>query len=1349
MSSNYEKLKKAFADDPAMLDLLERKETQGILRRLADDLTKKTAVEIAMELKKGDRGEPGYSPVKGKDYFTDEEIGKIAQFIKDSVKEEVRPKKGVDYFDGEDGRNADESEMMKRLKTLIPTVEEIVAKVPVPELPKFDEYSLTQRILSQVPKQPLITVEDLVREIKEKKLLELRDIRGARLDSPKSSGQYLHGGGLTTILNAGTLVTNNMTSLNFTGAGINSITFLDGVVTVDISGGGGGGETLAQTLAIGNVTGGNNIIVSTGDVLKGQTDITMEDSTGDNYYYASSAYIYQQWDGGGGNTDFLLQGGGTQLFSHLSIDIQTDTGLYNFFSGTGTNKNGTFDFTNLTDNRSYAFPDASGTIALLSDIPSVVPAALTKVDDTNVTLTLGGTPSTALLQATSLTLGWSGQLSLARGGTGANLSDPGANAVFVWDDTTNATRLALLSGLSYDSGTNTLTASGSGVSFGTVGQIPYTNAATNDFDYSGQFSFNGSRLLLAGDGTGQVGALHINEGDSVNQYIVLQENAGAPGSVYLTFAGSNPGAMAMGVLFTAGVPVSYVFTDMGGTPLVSIDEATGALNVANLTASELVATDGSKNLQSLAVATYPSLTEIAFVKGVTSSIQTQINTKGAIAGQVWTGVHDFGGATSLEIPNANATVGSTTGLIAIDTTVADFSHGLLEYYSGEVMGVVAMPIAQFTTPSDGFVVAYNATNDEFELVAQGGGVPTTITVANEASDTSCFIAFFTAATGDLGPKTNVNMTFNSSTGVATFASTILTTTDINGGTIDATVIGGVTPAAVTSTIVVVDNITIDLNTISTTSGNLNITPVAGSAIVLDGTISIDAGVVTGITSLGVTGTRVTAGFFTDLTVTNPISGSITGNAATVTVANEATDTSCFIAFFTDASGSLAPKTNVNMTFNSNTGVATFASTILTTTDINGGTIDATVIGGATPAAITGTTIIATTAFNPDTDGGAALGSATLGFSILGLASASTINFANSNVVLTHSSGILTMGTGEMRITSAGTNAASVITQASINSLSNKTLGGGVGNVLGAITMTLGSDADGDIYYRSSGVLTRLAKGTASQLLQMNAGATAPEWATVNIPTVPFFQQDLAPTDLSSLTAAEFCCGSTADGSAFFIKWQGGANIYRFGRDSVTGQYRQTHTGSDGGTIPTGDNGAFIVIGIYLYKFTNDGTNIVCRRWLAADLTGEQVMTVPTVACTTFVAAWTDGVDAYIVSAASNTTSRKWSVSGTTFSAVSTATVTTGVFGVNESSSMWDGTTAYFSTSRTALQKLTNIDGSSRTTTTYLDTLYSDVMVGAFTVNIDSTKMYQGFVYASYDEAGAVSSRIRLIPIVKP
>lgn len=44
-------------------------------------------------------------------------------------------------------------------------------------------------------------------------------------------------------------------------------------------------------------------------------------------------------------------------------------------------------------------------------------AALTEVSDTNVTLTLGGTPATALLRAASITAGWTGQLAVGRGGS--------------------------------------------------------------------------------------------------------------------------------------------------------------------------------------------------------------------------------------------------------------------------------------------------------------------------------------------------------------------------------------------------------------------------------------------------------------------------------------------------------------------------------------------------------------------------------------------------------------------------------------------------------------------------------------------------------------------------------------------------------------------------------------------------------------------------------------------------------------------------------------------------------------------------------------------------------------------
>jgi hypothetical protein len=90
-------------------------------------------------------------------------------------------------------------------------------------------------------------------------------------------------------------------------------------------------------------------------------------------------------------------------------------------------------------------------------------------------------------------------------------------------------------------------------------------------------------------------------------------------------------------------------------------------------------------------------------------------------GDVYTGTHDFGGADDFEVPNSATPIVDTDGQIALDTTVTDFSHGILKYFGGEEVGVIGMPIAQFTTPTDGYVIAYNATNDEFELVAQSGG----------------------------------------------------------------------------------------------------------------------------------------------------------------------------------------------------------------------------------------------------------------------------------------------------------------------------------------------------------------------------------------------------------------------------------------------------------------------------------------------------------------------------------------------------------------------------------------------------------------------------------------------------
>ena len=67
-------------------------------------------------------------------------------------------------------------------------------------------------------------------------------------------------------------------------------------------------------------------------------------------------------------------------------------------------------------------------------------------------------------------------------------------------------------------------------------------------------------------------------------------------------------------------------------------------------------------------------------------------------------------------------------------------------------------------------------------------IATTITVADESSDTTCFPLFATAATGDLGPKSGTNLTFNSSSGLLTatgFSGSGASLTGLNGTNISS------------------------------------------------------------------------------------------------------------------------------------------------------------------------------------------------------------------------------------------------------------------------------------------------------------------------------------------------------------------------------------------------------------------------------------------------------------------------------------------------------------------------------------------------------------------------------------
>ena len=98
-------------------------------------------------------------------------------------------------------------------------------------------------------------------------------------------------------------------------------------------------------------------------------------------------------------------------------------------------------------------------------------------------------------------------------------------------------------------------------------------------------------------------------------------------------------------------------------------------------------------------------------------------------------------------------------------------------------------------------------------------------------------------------------------------------------------------------------------------------------------------------------------------------------------------------------------------------------------------------------------------------------------------------------------------------------------------LTNKTLTSST-NILGGVTMTLGSDATGDIYYRnSSGFLTRLGVGSNGQFLNISSGL--PTWITSGS---AFSPHNLLSAIHSDATTASVIRGDIITGQGASPSW---------------------------------------------------------------------------------------------------------------------------------------------------------------------------------------------------------------------
>lgn len=231
-------------------------------------------------------------------------------------------------------------------------------------------------------------------------------------------------------------------------------------------------------------------------------------------------------------------------------------------------------------------------------------------------------------------------------------------------------------------------------------------------------------------GTGSVEQLTVTGGVEFTGSGGIQRSA-ISGDITIP-AGSNTSAITAGVIVDADINSAAAIdaTKIGSGAVTStefgyLDGVTSAIQTqinnkqpldATLTALAAFNTNGIMTQTAADTFTARTITGTAAEITVTNGSGVSGNPIISIPAVI-----DLGGKTSLEIPNSAAPSLGTDGQIAIDTTVTDFSQGQLSYYSGEQMFAVSMPILQFTSPTDGYVVTYDASAEEFQLKAGGGG----------------------------------------------------------------------------------------------------------------------------------------------------------------------------------------------------------------------------------------------------------------------------------------------------------------------------------------------------------------------------------------------------------------------------------------------------------------------------------------------------------------------------------------------------------------------------------------------------------------------------------------------------
>ena len=765
---------------------------------------------------------------------------------------------------------------------------------------------------------------------------------------------------------------------------------------------------------------------------------------------------------------------------------------------------------------------------------SIASSKLIGTDITTIgTLTSGAVPYSLLTgtvptwnqNTTGTASNVTGTVAIVNGGTG--LTTIGANGTVLTSNGTSAAWVAPTTGtvtsVDVSGGTTGITTSGGPItSNGTItlgGTLNVANGGTGVNTITGLVKGNGtSPMSAAVAGTDYVAPNAAITGGTFNNVTVDTKGLVTAGSnvayqtpITLTTIGAGAASL---IANTLNIP-TYILPATNSTTLGGVLDANTSTYAFNITGNAAtVSTNANLTGDVTSVGNATTLSNTAVAAGIygtaTQVPVITIDTKGRIT----------------SASNTTITASSVTNPLSIGAELSGI--GATTYDGSTARSIGIQPASVTNGMLAGSIAASKLIGTDITTIGAltAGAVPYSLLTGTvpiwDQNTTGTAAALTTARNISLGSDATGSAAFDGS-GNVTIPVT-LANSGVTAGTYTSVTVNskGLVTAATSPTVSTsFNNITTGTNTAALTVGT-------GGSLNTSGTGTIDA---TSAPASGITGATLASnvvnssltsvGTLGSLTVTSPIIGSITGNAATVTTNANLTGDVTSLGNATTLSNTAVTAgsyTNANITVDTKgriTAATNGTAGTVTSVAVSGGTTGLTTTGGPITSngtiALSGTLNIANGGTGLTSIGSNGTVLTSNGTSASWVApttgtvtdvSVTTANGISGSVATSTSTPAITLSLGAITptsVTSTGAITASSFTGAGTGltgTAAGLSIGGNAATATTATTSTnISGGLIGQISYQSAANTTALlSAGTAGQLLQAN-GAAAPSWIT--------------------------------------------------------------------------------------------------------------------------------------------------------------------------------------------------------------------------------------------------------------